>query len=148
MDRLSLRIVALCFCVFTVCVDVYIICLQTKDIKEIAKKAQALPKVNTKRSRIVVFTQGKDDTITQSMIFYFVVSVLCFPSVSLFPVDNVLSRVCSGDKTETFPVLKIDPKDIVDTNGAGDAFVGGACFPFSCGLCGIFYGFLSEFPAL
>lgn len=26
---------------------------------------------------------------------------------------------------ETFPVLKIDPKDIVDTNGAGDAFVGG-----------------------
>uniref|UniRef100_A0A8C9ZU62 Adenosine kinase n=1 Tax=Sander lucioperca TaxID=283035 RepID=A0A8C9ZU62_SANLU len=62
---------------------------ETKDIKEIAKKAQALPKDNTKRQRIVVFTQGKDDTI------------------------------------ETFPVLKIDPKDIVDTNGAGDAFVGG-----------------------
>ncbi|KAF1375796.1 hypothetical protein PFLUV_G00223900 [Perca fluviatilis] len=35
------------------------------------------------------------------------------------------SRVCSGDKIETFPVLKIDPEDIVDTNGAGDAFVGG-----------------------
>lgn len=30
---------------------------------EIAKKAQALPKVNAKRQRIVVFTQGKDDTI-------------------------------------------------------------------------------------
>ncbi|XP_044070328.1 adenosine kinase isoform X1 [Siniperca chuatsi] len=69
---------------------------ETKDIKEIAKKAQALPKVNTKRQRIVVFTQGKDETtMTQS------------------------------DKVETFPVLKIDPKDIVDTNGAGDAFVGG-----------------------
>lgn len=47
--------------------------------------------------------------------------------------------VCSGDKVETFPVLSIDPKDIVDTNGAGDAFVGGReveslkikkCFPF------------------
>lgn len=33
--------------------------------------------------------------------------------------------LCSEDKVDTFPVLKIDPKDIVDTNGAGDAFVGG-----------------------
>lgn len=40
----------------------YMFCLQTKDIKEIAKKAQALPKVNTKRQRIIVLTQGKDDT--------------------------------------------------------------------------------------
>ncbi|TKS85512.1 Adenosine kinase [Collichthys lucidus] len=69
---------------------------ETKDIKEIAKKAQALPKVNTKRQRVVVLTQGKDET-TMAM----------------------------SDKVETFPVLKIDPKDIVDTNGAGDAFVGG-----------------------
>lgn len=37
-------------------------CLQTKDIKEIAKKAQALPKVNKKKQRIVVLTQGKDET--------------------------------------------------------------------------------------
>uniref|UniRef100_A0A3Q2QEB7 Adenosine kinase n=1 Tax=Fundulus heteroclitus TaxID=8078 RepID=A0A3Q2QEB7_FUNHE len=70
--------------------------IATKDIKEIAKKAQALPKVNAKRQRIVVFTQGKDETI-----------------------------MALSDKIETFPVLKIDPKDIVDTNGAGDAFVGG-----------------------
>lgn len=42
-------------------------CLQTKDIKEIAKKAQALPKENAKRQRIVVLTQGKDETtIAQS----------------------------------------------------------------------------------
>lgn len=26
---------------------------------------------------------------------------------------------------ETFPVLEIDQSEIVDTNGAGDAFVGG-----------------------
>ncbi|XP_034753882.1 adenosine kinase-like isoform X2 [Etheostoma cragini] len=69
---------------------------ETKDIEEIAKKAQALPKVNAKRQRIVVVTQGKDDTV-----------------------------VAMSDKIETFPVLKIDPKDIVDTIGAGDAFVGG-----------------------
>uniref|UniRef100_A0A667YE83 Adenosine kinase n=1 Tax=Myripristis murdjan TaxID=586833 RepID=A0A667YE83_9TELE len=69
---------------------------ETKDIKEIAKKAQALPKVNKKRQRIVVFTQGKDGTI-----------------------------MAQSDKIETFPVIEIDPKDIVDTNGAGDAFVGG-----------------------
>uniref|UniRef100_A0A672JIG7 Adenosine kinase n=1 Tax=Salarias fasciatus TaxID=181472 RepID=A0A672JIG7_SALFA len=68
----------------------------TTDIKEIAKKAQALPKVNKKRQRIVVLTQGKDDTV-----------------------------MAHGDKIDAFPVVKIDPKDIVDTNGAGDAFVGG-----------------------
>ncbi|XP_047458957.1 adenosine kinase isoform X2 [Mugil cephalus] len=69
---------------------------ETKDIKEIAKKAQALPKVNTKRQRIVVLTQGKDETV-----------------------------IAQSDKVDTYPVLTIDPKDIVDTNGAGDAFVGG-----------------------
>uniref|UniRef100_A0A8C4UNG0 Adenosine kinase n=1 Tax=Falco tinnunculus TaxID=100819 RepID=A0A8C4UNG0_FALTI len=36
---------------------------ETEDIKEIARKTQALPKANTKRQRIVVFTQGKDDTV-------------------------------------------------------------------------------------
>ncbi|KAG7272554.1 hypothetical protein CRUP_004729 [Coryphaenoides rupestris] len=68
----------------------------TEDIEELAKKTQALDKKNKKRPRVVVFTQGKDSTI-----------------------------VAQSDKVETFPVLKIDPKDIVDTNGAGDAFVGG-----------------------
>ncbi|XP_036403022.1 adenosine kinase [Megalops cyprinoides] len=69
---------------------------ETEDIEEIAKKAQSLPKVNKKRQRIVVFTQGKDGTV-----------------------------LTKGDKVTMFPVLEIDPSDIVDTNGAGDAFVGG-----------------------
>ncbi|KAJ8418203.1 hypothetical protein AAFF_G00139120 [Aldrovandia affinis] len=69
---------------------------ETEDIEEIAKKTQNLPKVNKKRPRIVVFTQGKDSTIWTK-----------------------------GDKVMTSPVLEIDPSDIVDTNGAGDAFVGG-----------------------
>ncbi|XP_062851632.1 adenosine kinase isoform X2 [Trichomycterus rosablanca] len=69
---------------------------KTKDIKEIAKKAQNLPKTNKKRQRVVVFTQGKDGTV-----------------------------MASGDEVEIFPVIEIDQKEIVDTNGAGDAFVGG-----------------------
>lgn len=69
---------------------------ETKDIEEIAQKAQALPKVNKKRQRIVVFTQGKDGTV-----------------------------MTKGEKVEMFPVLEIDQSKIVDTNGAGDAFVGG-----------------------
>ncbi|XP_054455961.1 adenosine kinase isoform X2 [Anoplopoma fimbria] len=69
---------------------------ETKDMKEIAKKAQALPKDNKKKERIVVFTQGKEETV-----------------------------IGLSDKVETFSVLTIDPKEIVDTNGAGDAFVGG-----------------------
>ncbi|XP_029376219.1 adenosine kinase isoform X2 [Echeneis naucrates] len=69
---------------------------ETEDIKEIAKKAQALHKVNTKRQRTVVFTQGADATV-----------------------------IALSDKIETFPVVKVESKDIVDTNGAGDAFVGG-----------------------
>uniref|UniRef100_A0A9J8CYF9 Adenosine kinase n=1 Tax=Cyprinus carpio carpio TaxID=630221 RepID=A0A9J8CYF9_CYPCA len=70
--------------------------IATEDIEEIAKKAQSLPKENKKRQRIVVFTQGKEGTV-----------------------------MTKGDKVETFPVLEIDQSEMVDTNGAGDAFVGG-----------------------
>lgn len=67
----------------------------TKDRKEIALKAAALPKV-IERPRIVIITQGKDPVI----------------------------MACNGKITE-HPVPPIRPEDIVDTNGAGDAFVGG-----------------------
>ncbi|XP_030630044.1 adenosine kinase b isoform X2 [Chanos chanos] len=69
---------------------------ETDDIREIAKMVQNLPKVNKSRQRIVVFTQGRDDTVATV-----------------------------GDSVKMFPVLDIDQNDIVDTNGAGDAFVGG-----------------------
>ncbi|CAH2321672.1 adenosine kinase isoform X1 [Pelobates cultripes] len=69
---------------------------ETEDIKEIARKAQALPKDNTKRPRIVVFTQGHEDTI-----------------------------MATENEVVSFPVIEIDQSKIVDTNGAGDAFVGG-----------------------
>lgn len=51
---------------------------------------------------------------------------------SFFSPNNSLTRshllwtvFSTGDKVETFPVLEIDQSEIVDTNGAGDAFVGG-----------------------
>ena len=67
----------------------------TSDRKEIALKAAALPKVS-KRPRVVIITQGKDPVI----------------------------KVENGTITEhTVPTVL--PENIVDTNGAGDAFVGG-----------------------
>lgn len=64
LDFLCVCIICfVCWCVF---------CLQTKDIKEIVRKAQALPKDNKKRQRVVVITQGKDETVmAQSNISFF-----------------------------------------------------------------------------
>ncbi|XP_072679765.1 adenosine kinase isoform X3 [Canis lupus baileyi] len=78
---------------------------ETEDIKEIARKTQALPKVNQKRQRIVIFTQGREDTI---------MATVCL-SLALLAESEVTA----------FAVLDQDQKEIVDTNGAGDAFVGG-----------------------
>ena len=52
--------------------------------------------VNKKRSRIVVVTQGADPVI-----------------------------VVNDDDVQIFPVPPLDPAQIVDTTGAGDAFCGG-----------------------
>jgi adenosine kinase len=69
---------------------------ETTNIKEIAEKIAALPKANSKRERTVVITQGHDATI-----------------------------VVHEGKTHEYPVHLIEADQIVDTNGAGDAFVGG-----------------------
>jgi len=68
----------------------------TDDIKEIALKSSQLPKENKKRSRVVVFTCGDKATI-----------------------------VAKDGKVEEFSTVPIDASEIVDTNAAGDAFVGG-----------------------
>nr|CAG8556255.1 6319_t:CDS:2 [Entrophospora candida] len=68
------------------------------DIKEIALKIAKLPKVNTKRQRIVIITQGSSPTILAYQ---------------------------NEDKVHEFKVNPIANDEIVDTNGAGDAFVGG-----------------------
>lgn len=90
---------------------------------------------------MVVLTQGKDETTVAIGKSPSCLSLLHLssPLTDLLDTAFFLTLVCSGDKVETFPVLSIDPKDIVDTNGAGDAFVGGRevesskikkCFPF------------------
>lgn len=68
----------------------------TEDIKEIALKAATLEKINKTRERMIVFTQG------------------CDPTVIAF----------KGKITE-YPIIPIKEEEIVDTNGAGDSFVGG-----------------------
>lgn len=70
--------------------------LGTKDRKEIALKIAAFPKENKNRARIVIITQGSDPVL------------LC---------EN-------GNVTES-SIIPIPDKDILDTNGAGDAWVGG-----------------------
>eukprot|EP00163_Fabomonas_tropica_P009117 TRINITY_DN1890_c0_g1_i3.p2 TRINITY_DN1890_c0_g1~~TRINITY_DN1890_c0_g1_i3.p2 ORF type:complete len:346 (+),score=139.96 TRINITY_DN1890_c0_g1_i3:79-1116(+) len=70
---------------------------ETTDIAEIASKLQALPKINDKRERLVIFTQGKDPTIVAS----------------------------GGGKVTKFDVPPVPEAEILDTNGAGDSFVGG-----------------------
>jgi len=66
------------------------------DLKEIALKLSAMPKTNASRPRTVIFTQGSKSTIVAS----------------------------NGSVTEYF-VDPLSKELLVDTNGAGDAFVGG-----------------------
>jgi len=66
------------------------------DLKVIAEKLAGWEKVNSKRPRTVVFTQGANPTI-----------------------------VFHDGKVSEHAVSPVASADIVDTNGAGDAFVGG-----------------------
>eukprot|EP01023_Acetabularia_acetabulum_P027410 TRINITY_DN2595_c0_g1_i1.p1 TRINITY_DN2595_c0_g1~~TRINITY_DN2595_c0_g1_i1.p1 ORF type:complete len:373 (+),score=83.12 TRINITY_DN2595_c0_g1_i1:39-1157(+) len=69
---------------------------ETKDISEIVLKIARMPKQNGYRCRTVVITQGAEATI-----------------------------VAQNGKVERFPVVPLAKDLLVDTNGAGDAFVGG-----------------------
>jgi adenosine kinase len=69
------------------------------DIPAIAKSIATLPKSNPSRPRTVVITQGSKST--------------------------VLVSATDPDKPSTFPVDPLTDEQIVDTNGAGDAFAGG-----------------------
>ncbi|XP_046650137.1 adenosine kinase-like [Daphnia pulicaria] len=67
-----------------------------EDMSEIALSIAALPKENKNRNRIVIITQGKDDVI-----------------------------IAQDGKVTRIPAISVPSEKIVDTNGAGDAFVGG-----------------------
>lgn len=68
----------------------------TENLKEIGSKMMNLPKENKNRKRVIILTQGH-------------LPVLLF----------------ENDSVREFPVIELKECDIVDTNGAGDAFVGG-----------------------
>ncbi|KAK3071867.1 adenosine kinase [Teratosphaeriaceae sp. CCFEE 6253] len=72
--------------------------LGTHSIEAIAKHLADLPKENGKRKRVAIITQGTDPTII---------------------------AVQGEEHVKTFPVHRIEQSEIVDTNGAGDAFAGG-----------------------
>ncbi|KAI1315603.1 adenosine kinase [Mortierella claussenii] len=69
----------------------------SKDVKAIATYIAKLPKVNSQRERLVVFTQGVNNTIV----------------------------VKSDGSIQEYPIIAIPESEIVDCNGAGDAFCGG-----------------------
>jgi adenosine kinase len=69
---------------------------ETTSISEIALKMAALQKTNSKRARMVVITQGPKAVV-----------------------------VAYEGKIQEFAVEKLDQQCLVDSNGAGDAFVGG-----------------------
>ncbi|GLB43540.1 putative adenosine kinase [Lyophyllum shimeji] len=70
-----------------------------KDVPAVAKAIATLPKTNASRPRVVVITQGADSTVV------------------------VTSN--EPDSPKVFPVVPLKDEEIVDTNGAGDAFAGG-----------------------
>ncbi|EDW73074.2 uncharacterized protein Dwil_GK17347 [Drosophila willistoni] len=68
----------------------------TDDLREIGKRIVGLEKLNPSRPRIAILTQGCDPVL-----------------------------LIQKDSVEEFPVTRLAVHEIVDTNGAGDAFVGG-----------------------
>jgi adenosine kinase len=74
------------------------------DLAKIAEHVAGLPKANTKRGRIVVFTQGAESTI-----------------------------VYTDGKATAYPTPKVPSNEIVDTNGAGDSFAAGFIAAYSQG---------------
>lgn len=70
--------------------------LDTTDRKQTALKISEMEKINDKRKRIVVITQGAETVL-----------------------------VAKHGTVIEYPVIKLPEEKVVDTNGAGDAFVGG-----------------------
>ncbi|KAI3473273.1 hypothetical protein Pfo_028770 [Paulownia fortunei] len=69
---------------------------ETENVEEIALKISQLPRASGTHKRITVITQGADPVV-----------------------------VAEDGKVKLFPVILLPKEKLVDTNGAGDAFVGG-----------------------
>ena len=75
--------------------------VEDRSVRGIAKALALSEKENGERGRTVIITQGLDPTVV------------------------AVGDGKGGAEIKEFPVHAIDPKDINDTNGAGDAFAGG-----------------------
>ncbi|KAJ1992004.1 hypothetical protein H4R33_001162 [Dimargaris cristalligena] len=80
---------------------------QTEEVAQIAHRIANLPKLNSSKPRQVVITQGKGSTL-----------------LAIQQVPAATEPEASF-KVEIFPVTPVAQSEIVDTNGAGDAFVAG-----------------------
>lgn len=94
----SISFFLLCFvlCDNSFFILVFFFFLSQEDLEVIAEKLAKLPLAKGKSSRIAVITAGPEKTIV-----YF------------------------NGKIHKFAPIKLEDKDIVDTNGAGDSFTGG-----------------------
>lgn len=70
-----------------------------KDLAAVAKTLALLPKANTSRPRTIIITHG--------------------------PHSTILVSSTNPDVPRSFPVHPLSNDQIIDTNGAGDAFAGG-----------------------
>jgi adenosine kinase len=89
-----------------------------KDVTKIARKIADLPKINQKRKRTVVITQGTDETVV---------------------------AVQGENGVKTFPVHVVSKEEINDTNGAGYVFFSITC---SILINLVMHSLLVSFPAL
>jgi adenosine kinase len=75
--------------------------LEYSNLKDVALAISKWTKVNTKRARVAIITQGRD------------------------PILVAISKKGEDSTQHEFPIPAIEKDLIVDTNGAGDSFVGG-----------------------
>lgn len=74
----------------------HVLQLETSDVHEIARAIANMPKLNKDKKRLVVITQGDKPVV-----------------------------LVHGDHLKEYPVQSLPQEKILDTNGAGDSFVGG-----------------------
>ena len=128
-------------------------CRYASDVAEIAMKISKMPKASGHRARTVVFTQGMEDTVVAKVgpphtltppdphlkgAWYPVGFNPCVYQVKN-RIQNVPFKCCNlhrytkEGKLYRFPVIPLATEKLVDTNGAGDAFVGGFLSQFVTG---------------
>ena len=91
--------------------------LQTDDVLAISHALANFRKVSPAKPRISIITQGARSTVVCATYWD-------NPQVS-HQKHHKLRSLRSNGASKVYPVHPVDESQIVDTNGAGDAFVGG-----------------------